>query len=408
MRFLFLTQYFPPEIGAPSARLGALAKELRKKGHGVEVITALPNYPTGRIFPSYQGRLYVKEEWEGIPIHRVWLYPALGSGLRRLLNYGSFTFFAALAFWKVKKPDIILVESPPLFLGVTGWLGSQIWRVPLVLNVADLWPDAVRAFGLLKDGIFLRLAYKLEGWTYKRSHLINAVTQGISDVLTQDKGVPGEKVLFFPNGVDTDLFRPLPSDLGLQKELGLYGKQVILYAGNHGIAHGLDVVIEAACLIQEEIPEAHFLLVGDGSEKKRLEALVAERRCRNVTFLPPCPPEELVYLYSFSAAALVTLKNDPLNAGARPSKIFPAMASGKPIVYCGSGEGAKLVTEAGAGIVVPPGNPEALKEALVTLLRNPNLAEEMGQRGRRYVVDNYSWSKIVGEWLTELERRLPA
>lgn len=406
MKFLFLSQYFPPEIGAPSVRLGALAKELKRKGHEVEVITALPNYPTGSIFPEYSGRLYVKEIWESIPVHRVWLYPALGGGFRRMLNYGSFTLTATFLLWKVKRPDFIFVESPPLFLGFTGWMGHRLWGAPIIFNVADLWPDAARSLGAIADGPLLRMAYRFESWVYRKAAFVNAVTDGIREVILRVKGVPEEKVLFLPNGVDTSIFKPLLPDESLRRALGLEGKRIILYAGNHGFAHGLDVALRAASLLRERAPEVQFLFVGDGSEKKRLMDMAKKMECGNVQFLPPVPPEKLVELYALASIALVTLRRDPLNEGVRPSKLFPAMATATPVIYSGSGEGAKLVETARAGIVVPPEDPQALSEAVLHLLNNSNLAQDMGLRGRRFVEENFSWSAIVDRWLEDLHRKV--
>ncbi|MBW6394562.1 glycosyltransferase family 4 protein [Thermus sp. SYSU G05001] len=406
MRFLLLTQYFPPEIGAPSARLSALARELRRKGHEIEVVTALPNYPTGAIFPEYRGKLYVSERWEDVPVHRVWLYPALGSGLKRMLNYLSFTTASFFALSKVGRPDFVFVESPPLFLGIVGWWASRMWGVPMIFNVADLWPDAIASLGVVNEGPLLRMAYRFEEWIYRQATFINAVTEGIRDALIQTKGVSEEKILFLPNGVDTDLFRPLPVDEDLRRELRLEGERIVLYAGNHGIYQGLEVVIKAARLLQDITSSVRFLFVGDGSEKKRLMAMAKDMGCANVTFLPPVPPEELVKFYALASVALVTLKKSPINDGARPSKLFPAMATATPIVYSGLGEGATLVKDANAGIVVPPEDPGALAKAIVTLVENPTLAEKMGREGRRYVEENFSWSALVDRWLSELQGRI--
>lgn len=405
MRFLFLSQYFPPEIGAPSVRLGALVRELKRRGHEVEVVTAMPNYPTGSIFPNYRGKLYLRESWEDIPIHRAWLYPAVGGGLKRMLSYVSFTLMASLLIWKARKPDFIFVESPPLFLGLTGWMASRVWGVPMIFNVADLWPDAVRAFGILREGPLLRVAYRLESWIYRQAQFINAVTNGIKDTLIHVKEVPKERILFLPNGVDTNIFKPVEPDEGLRQALGLEGKRLVLYAGNHGLAHGLDVALQAACLLRESPPTVQFLFVGDGSEKQRLMKMAEEMGCNNVTFLSPVPPERLNKLYGLASVALVTLKPDPLNEGARPSKLFPAMATATPILYSGSGEGAKLVNAAGAGIVVPPGDPKALAEALLYLLENQTDARDMGLKGRRYVEENLSWEALVDRWLEQLLAR---
>jgi len=151
MRFLVLTQYFHPETGAPQVRLAAMIRELLRLGHTVEVVTALPNYPNGKIFSDYQGRFYRVENWEGVRLHRVWMYAATGAGFKRLLNYFSFMITALWGLRRAKKPDYLFVESPPLFLGITGYIAAKIWRVPFILNIADLWPDTIRALDRQKN-----------------------------------------------------------------------------------------------------------------------------------------------------------------------------------------------------------------------------------------------------------------
>lgn len=405
MRFLILSQYFPPEIGASQVRLAAVATELCRLGHQVEVVTGLPNYPTGRIFPDYRGRVHMRENWNGIPVHRVWLYPATGAGLRRMLNYGSFVTTSFYGLKGVPRPDFIFVESPPLFTVLPGWFASRWWKAPLILNVADLWPDSIRELGLMQNGAFLRLAGRLEHWAYRKARFINAVTEGIRTTLIREKGVSPDRILFLPNGVDTELFSPRPPDRALARHMGLHGKKILVYAGNVGYAQGLEVGLRAMSLLRDAAQDLVLIIVGDGSARRQLQELAGELRLANVRFVPPQPPEYVASILSLSLAGLVTLKALPLFEGARPSKVFPIMASGKPVIYSGSGEGARLVEAARAGIVVPPENPEALAAAIRTLLENPTLAEEMGRNGRRYVEENFTWSKVVGRWLEDLEMR---
>jgi len=405
MRFLFLSQYFPPEIGAPQLRLAAIVRELKQLGHEVEVVTALPNYPTGRIFPRYRGRLYLRENRDGILIHRVWLYPAMGAGIKRFLNYLSFTVTSLFGLLHAKRPDFLFVESPPLLLGISAVFAASLWRIPVILNVADLWPDSVKELGLMREGLVLRLAEKLEAWVYRRAAFINAVTGGIQQVLIEKKKVPRQKVLFLPNGVDTELFRPMEPDLKLAEELQFNKKQIILYAGTLGYAQGLEVAIDAAARLTKELTNASLLFVGDGSEKPKLEVMARQLNLDNVHFLPASEPEYIVRLFSLAKAGLVALKDLPLFEGARPSKILTIMACGKPVIYGGRGEGARLVKEAQAGIVVPPGDPVALAKAIRYLLNHPDEAERFGANGRKFVEDNFAWSFLVKRWLNELEKK---
>jgi glycosyltransferase involved in cell wall biosynthesis len=402
MRFLIVTQYFSPEIGASQVRLGAVAKALVAKGHDVEVITALPNHPTGKIFPEYRGRLYVRETWNGCSILRVWLYPALGIGLRRMLNYISFAVMLFIPLSRAKKPQVLLVESPPPFLMGAVAFYNLFWRAKLILNVADLWPDSATEIGLMREGILVKLMRIVEHWCYRRANYINSVTMGIKDALINKKQIPDNKILFFPNGADTDTFYQREPDSELIEELSLVGKKIILYAGTIGYAHGLEVAIGAMALLEKSRKECHLVIIGDGSERSKLLDLVRNKKLENISFISPHPPTYIARLYSIATAGLSTLKPLPFFEGTRPSKIFSIMASGKPVIYSGAGEGARLVNEAQAGIVTTPGDSHALAEAIIVLIENSDEAERYGRNGREYIQNNLSWEKLIDRWLTEL------
>jgi colanic acid biosynthesis glycosyl transferase WcaI len=405
MRFLVLTQYFRPEIGAPQVRLAAMIREMVRTGYEVEVVTALPNYPMGEISSAYRGKFYDFEEWDGVPIHRVWLYPSTGAGLKRILNYVSFALSSLVGLARAQRPDYIFVESPPLFLSPIAYLASLWWHVPFIFNVADLWPDSVRELGLMRDGVFLRLAESMERWTYRKAAYINAVTEGIKTTLIGKKNVPPHQVLFLPNGVDTELFNPQVPDIELAKRLGLQDKKVVLYAGTIGFAQGLEVALEAMELLRSDLPQAILIFIGGGSRKESLMHLAQSKQLSNVRFMDPEPPEFVAQLYSIACAGLVSLKNLALFEGARPSKILPIMASGKPVLYSGAGEGARLIEKANAGIVVRPEDPHTLSGAIRTIVTNPKLASELGKNGRRYVEEHLNWPAVIKDWIEQLVER---
>jgi len=403
MRFLFLTQYFPPEIGAAQTRLPSVAAELKRLGHTVEIVTSLPSYPQGRIFPKYSGCFYKREEWDGSIVHRVWLHAALGRGFRRVLNYGSFAITSLFGLMRARKPDYLFLESPPLFLSVSGVIAARAWRVPLIMNVADLWPDAIAEAGILEQGLLLRLMLALERWSYQNATFVNAVTEGIRETLLHKKSLGPAKILFLPNGVDAVRFQPKAPDIQFKKQLGLEGKEIILWAGTQGQSHALEHVIEAAGLLRHR-QEAHFLFVGDGTARAGLERQCREMSLSNVTFHDPVPPDRLPLFFSICECGLASLRDIPVHDGARPSKIFPILASGKPIIYVGRGEGALLIEDANAGIVVPPGNPQALAHAVEEFFADPVRVQEMGRNGRAFVEMQLSWSKNVSDWLSQLLR----
>ena len=400
MRFLILSQYFPPEVGGPQTRLAAFSGELVRLGHAVEVVTALPNYPTGRVFPGYRGTFYRHERWEGISVHRVWSYAAVGRGFKRMSNYLSFALSSFFGLLRAGRPDYLFVESPPLFLGIPAFVMSRIWRVPFIFNVSDLWPDSALEMGIVENKFLVWAARLLENWSYRKASYVTAVTEGIRKALST-KGVPERKLLFLPNGVDIKLFRPSPPDRAFKQRLGLEGKKVILYQGNLGYAQGLEVVLNAAKLLEND-SDIHFLFVGDGSQRADLERLSEHLALPNTTFMNPVAPAELPRFFSIAACGFASLRNLPLFQGARPSKIFPIMSSGKPVVFMGDGEAARLINAARAGVTLPFGNPQPLARALRQLVDQPDLAQELGRNGRRYVEEQMQWAGLVRDWLAEL------
>lgn len=401
LKILVLTQFFAPEIGASQVRLASFCREVAAAGNSVEIVTAMPHHPGGRIFPAYEGRFYLREEWEGLPVHRVWLYAANGSNLKRLLNYASFCLTCLFGLARATKPDYIFVDSPPLFLGVPGWIVAKLWRVPLLFNVADLWPDSVRDLGIMRDGPLVNFAYRLERWIYRRATSVTAVTEGIRSALLDSKRLPQEKVMFLPNGVDTNLFKPCPPDETLKRNLGLAGKKIVLYAGNHGYAGAVEQVLYAANCLRNE-PSLHFLLIGEGPEKQKLIDLAASLGLPNVTFHAQVPLDSMPSFLSISDLAVVTLRKSKVMAGARPAKSFVMMAGGKAIVLSAEGEAAGLIERSGAGVVVPPEDYQSIASAIRELVHDPVRARQLGENGRRFVVSNFQWSSLVRSWLEQL------
>ncbi|RMH69129.1 MAG: glycosyltransferase WbuB [Actinomyces sp.] len=402
MRVLLVSQYYAPEIGAPQARLSAMVRELVRRGHEVQVLTALPNYPTGRIFDDYRGKVVTSEARDGAEVVRVWVHAALGAGWHRLLNYLSFVVMPLVALRRIRRADLVLVESPPLFAMIPGLLLTRLRGGRAVMLIADLWPESAIELGLLREGRLANLLRRLERWSYRRCWRLSPVTEAQIEDLVGSKGVARERIVFLPNGVDTELYSPGPADDDVLRLLGGDDRWTVLYAGNHGYMHGLDVALDAAHLVREREPRVRFVFVGDGSDKARLQKRARDEGLDNVVFFDPRPPEDIARWYRTADAALVTLSTGELFRGARPAKTFPAMATGLPILFAGEGEGAELVERAGAGIVTPPGDPEALAAAVCRLARDPAAAAAMGERGRRLCEERFSWPALVEGWLAQL------
>ncbi len=403
MRFVILTQYYQPEIGAAQLRLANMTQQLIANGHEVEIITAMPNYPTGKIFPKYQKKYYLREQINGVTVHRVWIYAATGAGSKRLLNYISFMLMAFLGLNRSKKPNYIFVESPPLFLGITGYIASKWWNVPFIFNVSDLWPDSIKALGIKKQGMILTILEKLEAFLYRKAAYVNTLAKGICKILEQEKKVAKEKILYLPNGVDINAFYPLPADLNWQKNLGLpTDRHIILYAGTHGYAHGLETLLETARLLRDE--KILFLCVGGGSEKARIHEQAIAMRLDNMSFWQPQSPEMINRLYSLAIAGISTFRHSPLLEQTLPAKILPIMACAKPVLYSGAGEGAELIKTAQAGIITPPEDAVALTKAVKKLISDQEYAQQLGQNGQHYIEQHLQWSSIVKNWLQQLTK----
>ncbi|MBX2989424.1 MAG: glycosyltransferase family 4 protein [Bdellovibrionaceae bacterium] len=398
MKFLLLTQYFPPEVGAAQTRLATLVRELRREGHEVEIVTAFPNYPEGRIQAGYRG-LYRRDIWEGVVVHRLWLFASQGKALARLLNYLSFAVTACLSVFVVRrKPDWIFVNSGPLFMSLPGAFLSWYFGRPMIFNVSDLWPRSVEHLRGWGGKFFARLASGLERWSYRRARYVNAITDGVREILLKEKKLPPEKVLFLPNGVDTRRFRPGSPDENLRERLGLRDRFVLIYPGNHGYAHALHRVLEAAKLLKAREPRAVFLFVGGGSEKESLMSQARELGLDNVVFHAPVPPEELARFIDLADVGLIHVRNSPLAGETRPAKMFPLMAQAKPILYAGFGEGAELLRQSQGGLSVPPEQPEQLAQAVSDMMKEGRL-KDWGANNRRFAEERFDTGRLIREWL---------
>ncbi|MBP6697981.1 MAG: glycosyltransferase family 4 protein, partial [Flavobacteriales bacterium] len=305
MRIIFLTQYFPPETGAPQNRLFAMAKALRMKGAEITVLTAMPNYPDMRIQSGYRGRMVVRENMEGLDVHRVWLFVSKGKGLfTRLLNYFSFVFTSALyGLFRLRKADVLLVESPPLFLGISAMLLARAKGAKLVFNVSDLWPESAVQLGLVTNALAIGLSERLEMRCYRSAALITGQTQGIVDNIKAR--CPEKDVLWVPNGVDLDLIDKARSTPAIRSEYGIPSDSfVVVYTGIIGHAQGLEVVLRAAERIRDR-PNVLFLLAGDGPERTGLLAFAKEKVLTNVRFMDTMPRDRALSLVAACDAAVV-------------------------------------------------------------------------------------------------------
>jgi colanic acid biosynthesis glycosyl transferase WcaI len=382
---LFVTPYFPPEVGAPQTRIASMASRLVGMGHQVTILTTVPNYPSGVVPPEYRHRARRREIYEGIHIIRVWSYIRPNQGVfRRILAQFSFGCLAGLLGARsVGHPDIIVVESPPLFDVVSGRLLSWMKCCPYIFTVADLWPEAAVQMGILQNRLLIWLAGRLERSAYRHAAAIWALTDGLRKILIQ-RGLPAKRVFVIPNGVDTTLFRP-QSKWAARQELGWGEQFIILFAGTIGLAQGLETVLDAAEKLQAH-PDIQIILAGEGATKAGLQAEARRRGLKNITFLGLQPHEQIPLLIAGADVCLAPLRRLPLFEATLPVKMYEAMACGRAIILAAEGESCRLASqEAGAAICVEPENPEALAQAILFLGGHPELTRQLGQHGRAYI-----------------------
>ena len=415
MRLLVITQYFPPEMGAPQARLFELAKRLRSMGHKITVLTALPNYPTGRIFDQYRHRLKVTQIIDGIKVVRTCLYPSKSSKtLPRLLSYLSFGISCSLmGVWGIGKQDVVLIESPPLFLTPFALLVAKIVRGRAVMMVSDIWPDILIRMGHApQDSLSTKAMLWLEKFCYRHCYAVALTNPGACSQIR--RRFPGLKnVTVISNGVDTKMFCPEFRSDEIRRELGAGpGDFLVGYCGLHGLAQGLEVVLGAAARLKDR-PSIKFVMIGDGPTKDGLIETAKNMGLFNLRFLGWRPKNEMPTVLASLDASLV-----PLSArfpGTMPSKVYEALASGTcPIVAKGC-EAEALVTQFEAGRCYEPGNAEEMAAVILELADNHSALEkvrdnclELSRRFDRAVIAERT-EKILtavgnGEALPEMER----
>lgn len=393
LRVTFLTHYFPPEVGAPQARLYELAMRLIEAGHRVTVVTGFPNYPTGVIPPAYRGKRFMVEQMDGMRVLRTWVFATQNRGFfKRILNHLSFCFSSLTALPRLGRTDVIFVESPPLLIGLATLVFSRVRRAPFIFNVSDIWPQSAVELGMLRNPLAIRLAEMFERHLYRRAARVTVPTPGMLEKLVA-RGIPRDKVFFLSNGVDTAIYQPQAPDRELARRLGLDGHKVFMYAGTHGLSQGLDVILEAAKLTKD--PDILYVLAGEGADKDALVAKARSQGIDNVRFLPSQPKSLMPALLSLAYASIIPLKRLELFKSALPSKMFESMAVGQPIVMAVWGEAAGVIEAARCGVVVEPEDARSVHQAVEALVADPTLARRLGQQGRAYVMQHFDRKEIA-------------
>ena len=373
MKILLLTDNFYPEVNAPASRTYEHAREWVKAGHEVTVITCVPNFPKGKVFDGYKNKLWQKEVIDGIEVIRVWSYIAANKGfVRRTLDFISFSVTSFLAGLFVKA-DVIVATSPQFFTALSGRTLSFWKRVPWIMEVRDLWPESIKTVGAMKDNLFIRYFEWEEMRCYRSAKTIVVVTDSFKRTLTA-RGIDEAKIKVVKNGVDKDMFKPVPKDEALIGELGLEGKKIIGYIGTHGMAHKLDFILDCARNMQGR-NDFHFLFIGAGAEREALLAKKEREGITNVTMLDSVPKDQVVRYISILDLSLINLRKSELFKTVIPSKMFENAGMQIPIIMGVQGEAQEMLEEYGAGLCFEPENEADFNAKLQQLLSDSDLYE---------------------------------
>ena len=397
MRVLLIHQYFLELDDGGGSRFNEMTRQWSDEGHEITVLAGMMHANAHEKRKEYKGKRFVKKMHGKVEVIRCHVSESYNNGfMGRLWGYFSFVFSSIWAgFFKTKgKYDVILVTSPPLFVGITAYVLSLFKRVPFVFEVRDLWPESAIDTGVVTNKWIIKFAYWFEAFMYKKAKLINVLTPAFRDKLIEDKKVPAEKIIFIPNAADFTLSEEVFNsdfDAGqFRKELGWQDKLVITYVGAHGVANHLIQVIETAELIKDKHPSVHFVLIGNGMEKKGLQKEVATRGLTNVQFIDSVPKQVVFkYIMASDFGASVLKKVDTFKT-IYSNKTFDYMSCKKPIMLAIDGVSRDLIETAKCGVFIEPENPAHWSDVIsnVVTMSNQDL-QAMGENGYHYAKANF-------------------
>lgn len=397
MKILFLSQHYRPE--PCDTRTSKLASGFAERGYHAMALTSFPNYPFGKVYDGYRQHLCQRENVDGVEVVRVPMYPDHSrSSKKRALSYLSFGLSAAfLGALFTKRPNLIWIHHPPLTTGFAGYFLAKLKRVPFVFEIHDLWPESLTSTGMIKEGKITRLIRKACNFLHQRADAIVVTSPGMKTHLER-QNVDPSKIVVIPQWADESVFRPVKQDLEFGMKHGLIGKRSVVFAGNLGIAQGLDTVLDAAKQLVD-LPDFHFIIVGDGVEGKRLQERCESEGIKNIRFVGHQPAREVSKFLAWADAGLIHLKDDPLFAITIPSKTQAYMACGTPILCGVAGDGADAVEKANCGLSVAPEDAVDLAIKVRTMLALPTARREsMGQNALAYFEQNFQREGILDRY----------
>jgi colanic acid biosynthesis glycosyl transferase WcaI len=399
MKILVASMNFAPDHAGIAIYSTDFSVYLAEKGHLVSMVTGFPFYPHWKKRQEDEYRCFKRETYKGVEVYRGYVYvPSRVTTLRRLWHEFSFCFFAFINFFRSGRPDVIVLFTPPFFLGVVGVVAKWIWRRPLVINIQDLPLDAAIALGMMKRGFAAQIMLALEGWIYRNADLVVTISSVMLDNV-RAKGVSDDRLYLVPNWIDVSEASKV-ADKGqfLSQHPQAQGKFTLAYAGNLGIKQGVDSLIYFARDVAH-IDGVHVFVIGDGADKSRIIALANDLKLKNVTFLPFLSPDEYQLMLADVNVIFVAQRSGAGN-NFFPSKLLGLMAQGKPLLVAADtdSELACVLTETGCGLVSSYGDTEKLVVNFMHLLENRGALAEMGAKGRQAVMA-FDRNKVLSPWL---------
>lgn len=407
LRILYVTQYFPPEVGAAPIRADEMTRHLAEIGHEVVVLTGMPNYPSGRIDPAYRGRMLVRERRGEVDLLRCYLSTHRKRNfLTRLSNYASFTcsaLFFGLSLLRGRF-DVVLGTSPPPSVALVAWLLSVRFRARFVFDVRDVWPEAARAMGQINKGLMHCLLRRMVDHLYRRAALIVCANPGNDEMVARRLEANAAKIAVVTNGSNTETFHPIARDQqqALRSEHGFGDRFVVAYAGLHGLMYNLQIILDAAAMLRGD-DRFLFWFVGDGPRKPELVASAKAAELNNVCFLDPLPPEQLAHGLAVADVGVVSILDSEFFQATFPVKLYDYLACGIPVIHNCGGSARALIEAEQIGLWFPPGDAEALAGHLRWLAEHAEQGRRMGEKGRSLVLERFTRSAQAARYADLLE-----
>jgi glycosyltransferase involved in cell wall biosynthesis len=403
MRVLVIHQAFgsPGEPGG--TRHWELGRYLAQSGDQMCVVTSQINYASSKRWRSGPGRFCEEANESGVRVLRVLGLPILNRSFTwRVVALVFFAVTSLWVAWRVRSVDVVMGTTPPIFQAVSAWLVAKLRRKPFLLEVRDLWPEFAIDIGVLRNPLLIFLSRWLERFLYSQADHILINSPAYRDYL-EGRGIPSNKISLVPNGADVGMFRPDADGSAYRKALNLEDKFLVVYAGAMGMANDLVTILNAAARLRDHA-DVHFVLTGDGKERSTLRREAEELHLHNVTIASPVAKSKMPEVLAAADVCVATLKNIPMFTTTYPNKVFDYMAAGRPTVLAIDGVIRQVLERSEGGICVPPGNDEALADAVLQLYQAPALRARMGASARQYVITHFDRKQQAEEFRSILRR----